>query len=54
MNDEDAYEYFAGHNIKGKPVWNDDFNEIKPLIEWNNNLGCVTATYVPHLNFSGN
>ena len=30
-------------------VWSDDFNEIKPLIEWNNNMGCVTATYVPQL-----
>lgn len=49
INDEDAYEYFAGHDKQGKPIWSDDFNEIKPLIEWNNNMGCVTATYVPQL-----
>ena len=49
INDEDAYEYFAGHDKQGKPVWSDDFKEIKPLIEWNNNMGCVTATYVPQL-----
>ncbi len=49
INDEDAYEYFAGHDKQGMPVWSDDFNEIKPLIEWNNNMGCVTATYVPQL-----
>ena len=49
INDENAYEYFAGHDEQGKPVWSDDFNEIKPLIEWNNNMGCATATYVPQL-----
>ena len=26
-----------------------DFEKIKPLIEWNNNMGCVTATWVPGL-----
>jgi hypothetical protein len=46
INDEDAYEYFAGHDERGEPLWTDDFNLIKPLIEWNNNMGCVTATYV--------
>ncbi len=49
INDEDAYEYFAGHDKRGKPIWTDDFEKIKPLIEWNNNMGCVTATYVPQL-----
>lgn len=49
INDEDAYEYFAGHNAAGKPVWTRDFQKIKPLIEWNNHMGCVTATYVPPL-----
>lgn len=49
INDEDAYEYFAGYDKTGKPVWTENFNQIKPLIEWNNNMGCVTATYVPQL-----
>ncbi|WP_148216318.1 DUF4185 domain-containing protein [Coraliomargarita akajimensis] len=49
INDEAAYEYFAGHDTDGHPVWTDDFDQIQPLIEWNNNMGCVTATYVPHL-----
>ena len=49
INDESAYEYFGGHDKDGKPIWTDDFDQIKPLIEWNNNMGCVTATYVPHL-----
>ncbi|TQV82666.1 DUF4185 domain-containing protein [Exilibacterium tricleocarpae] len=49
INDEDAYEYFAGHDEDGAPKWSDDFNDIKPLLEWNNNMGCVTVTYVPPL-----
>ena len=44
-----AYEFFAGHNKEGKPLWTGDFEKIKPLIEWNNHMGCVTATYVPGL-----
>ena len=49
INDEDAYEYYAGHDADEKPVWSNDFDDLKPLIEWNNNMGCVTATYVPQL-----
>jgi hypothetical protein len=45
INDESKYEYFAGHNRKGKPIWSYDFKDIKPLLEWNNNMGCVTITY---------
>jgi len=49
INDIKAYEFFAGHNKKNEPIWTSDFAKIKPLIEWNNNMGCVTATYVPGL-----
>ena len=49
INDLNAYEFFAGHDSTGKPVWTKEFEEIKPLIEWNNNMGCVTATYAPGL-----
>jgi hypothetical protein len=49
INDLKAYEFFAGHDKKGKPVWTNNFDDIKPLIEWNNHMGCVTATYVPGL-----
>jgi hypothetical protein len=49
INDIKAYEFFAGHDGSGKPVWTTDFAKIKPLIEWNNHMGCVTATYVPGL-----
>lgn len=49
INDLKAYEFFAGHDTNGKPVWTSDFAKIKPMLEWNNHMGCVTATYVPGL-----
>jgi hypothetical protein len=49
INDIKAYEFFAGNDAGGKPLWTSDFSKIKPLIEWNNHMGCVTATYVPGL-----
>lgn len=49
VNQLTAYEFFAGHDGNGKPIWTPDFAKIKPLIEWNNHMGCVTATYVPGL-----
>jgi hypothetical protein len=49
INDIKAWEFFAGHDKDAKPIWTSDFAKIKPLIEWNNNMGCVTATYVPGL-----
>jgi len=45
INDESKYEYFAGHTKNGKPIWSYNFEDIKPLLEWNNNMGCVTITY---------
>lgn len=49
INDIKAYEFFAGHDADGLPLWTNDFAGIRPLIEWNNHMGCVTATYVPGL-----
>jgi hypothetical protein len=49
INRLEAWEFFAGHDSDGKPIWTHDFDAIKPLLEWNNNMGCVTATYVPGL-----
>ena len=45
INDISKYEYYAGNDDKGEPVWTNDFKKIKPLLEWNNNMGCVTVTY---------
>ena len=49
MNDPSAYEFYAGKDKKGKPVWTKRFSEIKPLLEWQGHLGCVTVTYNPGL-----
>ena len=45
MNDASKYEFYAGRDAQGKPVWTGDFAKIKPLLDWNNNMGCVTVTY---------
>ncbi|MEN6663933.1 MAG: hypothetical protein ABFD85_08035 [Phycisphaerae bacterium] len=45
INDISKYEFFAGHDAKGQPIWAKDFSQIKPLLEWNERLGCVTITY---------
>lgn len=45
MNDISKYEFYAGKDGKENPVWTNDFKQIKPLMEWNNNMGCVTVTY---------
>lgn len=45
INDRSQYEFFAGHDGKSEPVWISDFKQIQPLIDWNNNCGCVTVTY---------
>lgn len=45
INDPSKYEFFAGHDAEGKPIWSKDFSALQPLIDWNNNCGCVTVTY---------
>lgn len=45
MDDASQYEYFAGNDAAGKPVWTHDFAAMKPLVKWNNNMGSVTMTY---------
>jgi len=49
INDPAAYEFYGGRDKDGKPVWTGDFGKIKPLLEWDNNMGCVTVTYNPVL-----
>ncbi len=49
INDASQYEFFAGHDQAGTPIWTRDFGKIRPLLDWNNNMGCVTATYDPGL-----
>ncbi len=45
VNDSLEYEFFAGKNTNGKDIWSRDFNKIKPIADWNNNMGCVARAY---------
>ncbi len=45
INDVSKYEFFAGRDGDGKAIWANKFAQIKPLLEWNDRLGCVTVTY---------
>ena len=50
MNDPDKYEFYAGKDKNGNPVWTHNFMEIMPLLEWNDNMGCVTVSFNAPLN----
>lgn len=45
INDASAYEFFAGKDDKGNDIWSSSFEDIQPIADWNNNMGCVTITY---------
>lgn len=45
INDLSKYEFFAGTDTSGKPIWSHDLSKSKPLLDWNNHAGCVTVTY---------
>jgi hypothetical protein len=49
MNDMRKWEFYSGKDASDKEIWSNDFSKIKPLLEWNNNMGCVTVTYNPYL-----
>jgi len=49
MNDAAKFEFFAGHDGRGEPIWSRDFAQIKPIAEWRDHMGCVTLTYNPPL-----
>ena len=45
VNDASQYEYFAGNDSAGNPVWSKEFGKIQPILDWDNHCGCVTITY---------
>lgn len=45
INDPSAYEYFAGHDHAGEPIWTKDFLAIRPLLDWPGRIGHCTITY---------
>lgn len=49
INDASEYEFFAGHDEDGKPIWTGERAAMKPLIEWKGKVGPTSITYNPHL-----
>jgi hypothetical protein len=45
INDPGAYEFFAGHDRSGNALWTRQFDQMRPIAQWHNNMGCVTITY---------
>ena len=45
MNDPAKWEFYAGKDGIGRAQWTSDFAQIKPLLAWDDNMGCVTVTY---------
>ncbi len=45
INDASKYEFYAGTDASGAPVWTQNFANIKPMLTWRDNMGCVTMTY---------
>lgn len=45
MNDRSQYEFFAGRGSRGRAHWTGNLASARPVVEWNNHMGCVTATY---------
>ncbi|MGQ9762831.1 MAG: DUF7402 domain-containing protein [Thermogutta sp.] len=45
VNDPRAYEFYAGEDANGQPIWTREFEQIRPIVSWDDNMGCVTVTY---------
>jgi hypothetical protein len=45
INDASKYEFYGGKDGRGGDIWTRDLAAARPLLEWNNHMGCVTATY---------
>ena len=42
-------QFFAGRATSGRPIWTHDLAASRPIAEWRDHMGCVTATYLPAL-----
>jgi Domain of unknown function (DUF4185) len=45
INDPEAYEFFAGHNTNGEPIWSASLSDAGPMLSWHDRVGCTTITY---------
>jgi len=50
INNPSSYEFYAGNNSAGKPIWSKTFNEIQPIISWKGHCGVCHMTYHKALN----
>lgn len=44
-----SYEFFAGNNSSGNPIWINDVTMSKPILEWKDHVGSEGLTYIPGL-----
>lgn len=49
MNNPSAYEYFAGPDRSGKPLWSRKFSRLRPVFEWPCRCGLPSITYFPSI-----
>lgn len=49
INDAKAYEFFAGRDDNGGPLWTRELSDMKPLISWPGRVGSASITYNPGL-----
>jgi hypothetical protein len=47
INDASKWEFYAGKDAVGNALWTNDFSQIRSLLEWNNNMGCVPPPTMP-------
>ena len=45
INKIESYEFFAGLDQQGEPLWSGKFSDLKPVFEWRGRTGCITITY---------
>jgi len=45
INDASKYEFFAGYDAGGEPIWSKEFAKIQPIAAWRDNMGCANITY---------
>ena len=45
INDVGAWEFYAGKDTHGKPLWDRRIQNMRPLLEWRGHLGSATITY---------
>jgi hypothetical protein len=50
INNIASYEFFAGNDKDGVPIWSGNFSDIKPIMEWKHHMGCTNITYDKPLN----